>query len=193
MRALLLLESAVVLLLAGLILWPRGAPLQGPAGDYFPGERFLLDALPGERIRYRVDDGRAVLEYGIDIADRGNPLTGPPKFRIHRALFHAQGHPVPDPWPSYTHLPHLHGLFPLVAQDAPGALDRTWVWTRITRVTVPWRGTTLRCWRIDAIDPALPDDADVVQVWMHEDVPVYGILKWTRSGHVYEADWAPKP
>jgi hypothetical protein len=193
MRALLLLESAVVLLLAALILWPRAAPAQGAVGDYFLGDRFLLDALPNERVRYRIDDGRSTLEYAIDKVDRGNPLTGPPRIQIRRALTDAQGRPAPDPTPTYTHLPHVHGLFPLVAQDAPGAYDRTWVWTRIARATIPWRGTTLRCWRIDAIDPALPEDADAVQVWMHEDVPVFGILKWTRGGHVYEADWAPKP
>jgi hypothetical protein len=193
MRALLLLESAVVLLLAALILWPRGTPAEGAVEDYFPAERFLVDAFPSERVRYRVDDGRSILEYGIDMADRGNPLTGPPKFLIHRYLYDAQGRAVPDPAATYTHLPHLHGLFPLVAQDAYNEYDRTWIWTRIVRVTIPWRGATLRCWRVDAIDPALPEDADAVQVWMHEDVPVFGILKWTRGGHVYEADWAPKP
>jgi hypothetical protein len=80
-----------------------------------------------------------------------------------------------------------------MAQDAPGGYDRIWVWTRITRTNIPWHGRTLRCWLVEARDPALPDNADAVQVWMHEAVPVFGILKWSRGDHVYEADWTPKP
>ena len=194
MRALLLIESVVVILLAALIVfWSGGAPAAAPPGDVFPALRFLPDALPGEHVTYGVDGGRSTLEYDVDKVDPGDPRAGPPKISIRRTLRDAQRRPVLDSAPTYTHLPHLHGMFPLLAQDAPGAFDRTWVWTRITRDKIPWHGQTLRCWRVDAIDPALPDDADAVQVWMHEDVPVFGILKWSRGGHVYEADWAPKP
>lgn len=193
MRALLLLESALVIALAAMILWPGGAPAATPIGDYFPAERFLNDALPGEHVSYGVDGGRSTIDYAVEKVDPGDPMTGPPKLSIRRTLLDAQRRPVADPTPTYTHVPHLHGLFPLLAQDAPGAYDRTWIWTRITRDRIPWHGKTLRCWRVDAIDPALPEDADAVQVWMHEDVPVFGILKWSRGGHVYEADWAPKP
>ena len=194
MRALLLLESALVILLAGaVLLLPRGGAGATSPTDFFPAERFLPDALPGEHVTYGVDGGRSTLEYDVDKVDRGNPLTGPPKISIRRTLLDAQHHLLLDPAPTYTHVPHLHGMFPLLAQDAPGGYDRTWVWTRITRDKIPWHGKTLRCWRVDAIDPALPEDAEAVQVWMHEDVPVFGILKWSRGGHVYEADWTPKP
>jgi hypothetical protein len=193
MRALLLLESAVVILLAALIFWGGRTHAAAPLADWFPAESFLLDALPGEHVAYSVDGGRSTVEYFVDKVDRGNPASGPPKFSIRRGLLDAQRRPTLDPAPTYTHLPHLHGLFPLLAQDAPGGLDRTWVWTRITRDRIAWHGTSLRCWRVDAIDPALPDNASAVQVWMHEAVPVFGILKWSRGDHVYEADWAPKP
>ena len=193
MRALLLLESIVVIVLAALILWPGGAPAASVTPDFFPGEAFLLNAVPGEKVTYGVDGGRSTVEYFIDKVERGGQLAGPPKFSIHRTLYDAQRRPIPDSAPTYTHLPHVHGLFPLMAQDAPGGYDRLWVWTRITRDKIAWHGRTLRCWRVDAIDPALPDNADAVQVWMHEDVPVFGILKWSRGDHVYEADWTPKP
>ena len=43
-----------------------------------------------------------------------------------------------------------------------------------------------------AQQPAWPD-RDAVEVWMHEDVPVYGILRWQRAGHKYECtSWRPK-
>jgi hypothetical protein len=188
MRALILLESLVVLALAGFILFARSAEPARP--DLFPVGSFLLDAKPGDAIRYRVDDGRSTLTYRVGTVDLGG-ASGPPRIQIERAMTDSTGAPVPDPAPSYTHLPYRHAFFPLMAQEAPGGFDRVWVLQRVQRKTFQWKGTALRCWRVECIDPALPRERDAVVLWMHEDCPVFGIFRWERAGHTYEADWTP--
>ena len=190
MRVLILFESLIVLALAGLILFGKPVAAVEPAGDAFPAARMLLDAVPGESVRYRVDDGRSTLAYTVGTVDRGGP-SSPPRLQISRAMTDIAGRPIHDDAPSYTHLPYRHFLFPLIAQEAPGAFDRVWILKRIQRVTFPWKGQTLRCWRVDCTDPALPKDRDAVVLWMHEACPVFGIFRWERAGHTYEADWNP--
>src|SRR6202008_3280175 len=99
------------IVLAALILWPGRAPAAPTTPDFFPADGFLPDPLPGEHVTYGVDGGRSTLEYFVEKVDRGSPLQGPPRFSIRRALLDAQRRPVPDPAPTYTHLPHVHGLF----------------------------------------------------------------------------------
>jgi hypothetical protein len=188
MRVLILFESLVVLALAGFVLFGKTAA--PPPPDLFPVASFLLDATPGESVRYRVDDG-GTIAYSVGTVDRGGP-SGPPRLQITRAWADALGNALPDDAPSYTHLPYRHSFFPLMAQEAPGAFDRVWVLKRVQRKTYPWKGKTLRCWRVECIDPALPPDRDAVLLWMHEDCPVFGIFRWERGGHTYEADWTPK-
>lgn len=190
MRLLILFESLVVLALAAGILFMKPASPATPSGDLFPVGNFLLDALPGESVRYRVDEGRSTLSYTVGTVDPGGP-KGPPHMQITRAMTDTAGRVVPDPDPSYTHLPHRHGFFPLIAQGFPGAFDRVWVVQHVRRVTVPWQGRPLRCWRVDAIDPALTKDREAVVLFLHENCPVFGIFRWERDGHVYEAEWRP--
>jgi hypothetical protein len=188
-RALIVLESLLILGLSALILLRRAPE---PEPDRFAAVRFLGDAVPGETATYRIDEGQGTVEFRVTRADRGGPL-GPPKIEVDRAWRDASGAQVPEPQTAYTHFPHVHGLMPFLTPEDPGAVDRVWVLKRIRRVTVPWQGKALRCWQVDCIDPALPADGAAVDVLMHEDAPVYGVLRWERAGHVYElASWRPK-
>jgi hypothetical protein len=191
MRALILVESLVVLALAAGILVGPPAPASDAGGDVFPAARFVLDALPGETVLYRVDEGLATVRYTVGTVMVGGSKNTP-KLHVDVAMTDTQGLPLQGVAGGYEHLPTRHGFFPLMAPEAPAAYDRVWVLKRIKREeSFPWKGKTIRCWRVDAIDPALKADADAVVMWMHEDCPVFGIFRWQRGGHTYEADWRP--
>lgn len=191
MRALILLECIVVLGLAGLVL-SRGVPGQGAVEpDVFPASRFLADAEPGERATYRIDQGEGTVDFDVVHADRGGP-QGPPKVTITRSFRDQAGIHVPENDPTYEHRLVEHGLFPFLAPAQARAFDRVWVIRRIQRDEIRWLGRPLRCWRVECIDPALEPEQETVVVWFHEAVPVYGILRWERAGHVYECtSWRP--
>jgi hypothetical protein len=189
-RALIVLECLVVLGLAALIL-TRKDPSAFTAPDVFAPARFVLDALPGEVATYRIDEGKASLEFKVTVVDRGGP-QGPPRMQIERTARGPTGATLADTEPSYTHYLTRYGFLPFLTPEDPGALDRTWILKRIRRVSIPWQGRPLKCWHVECIDPGLPPDRDAVEVWMHEDVPVYGILRWQRAGRVYEvSSWRP--
>jgi hypothetical protein len=183
MRALILLESLVVVGLALAIL------LRGPAelaeAEGFLAEKMILDTLrPDERVTYRRDDG-ALLEFRVD-GQVHREGTGPPRIPIRRTFLAAPG-AAPDPdAPLYVHRPEVHGLFPFLAADDPTALDRVWIWRRVTRAEIQVGDRRTPCWRVDCIDPALPEGSDAVAVWMDPAVPLYGILRFERQGHAYE-------
>lgn len=191
MRALILLECLVILALAGLILFhpePHDAE-----GEVFPASAFLPDAVPGESVAYRVDQAQGTLEFVVGAVDRGGP-QGPPKVTITRSYKDGQGNVVPEGEPTYVHHLVEHGIFPFLTPAAPRAWDRTWVLRRIRRDEIRFLGRPLRCWRVEAIDPALEPDQESVVVWMHEDVPVYGIVRFERAGRIYECtSWRPRP
>jgi hypothetical protein len=196
MRALILLECLVVLALAGLILAPGRLPgVPGPDAVeeplVFPAARFLSDAIPGESATYRVDRGESTIEFRVVTADRGGP-QGPPKVTITRVLHDRAGRELPEAEPTYVHLLAEHGLFPFLTPELPRAYDRVWILRRIVHDEIPWLGRKLPCWRVECIDPALDPSQETVVVWMHEDVPVYGILQFERAGHLYECtSWRP--
>ena len=50
----------------------------------------------------------------------------------------------------------LHGWLPLMAPQEPDGLDRLWVWARIRQEPLSVLGKERLCWRVDAIDGALP-------------------------------------
>lgn len=192
MRALILLECLVVLLLAGLILTRKAPGASAGDVDTFGASRMLLDAKPGEKVVYRIDEALGTLQYDVVTSDPGGP-QGPPRFSIQRTFKDGEGVVAADIEPNYIHILPKHGLFPFMTPEQPAAWDRVWILKRIRRDTITWQGAPLRCWHIDCIDPGLPPDRDSVEVWMHEDVPVYGILRWQRAGHKYECtSWRPK-
>lgn len=191
MRALILLECLAILALAGLILLHAPPGAAAPEGDVFPASRMIGDANPGETVTYRIDQGQGSLEFVVGAVDRGGP-SGPPKVAITRTFRDATGTPIPDVEPSYVHLLVEHGLFPFLTPSEPRAWDRTWVLKRIRREELRFLGRPLPCWRIECIDPALDPDQESVVLWMHEDVPVFGIVRMERAGRVYEcSSWRP--
>lgn len=191
MRALILLECLVVLALAGLILAHPTA--DAPASDVvFPAARFLMDADPGETVTYRIDANQGDLTFTVGTVDRGGPM-GPPRTSITRVVRDRMGVQVPEAASTYVHLLVEHGLFPFLTPAEPRAFDRTWVIRRIRQDEIRFDGRPLACWRVECIDPALPPEQETVVVWMHEDVPVFGIVRFERAGSVYEcASWKPR-
>jgi hypothetical protein len=191
MRLLILLESLLVIGLAAAILATGvRAPAGEPSGEVFAFNRFLGDALPGEKATYRTDLGETI-DFVVGPVDRGGPM-GLPWASVSRAMRDASGLPVEDPVPEYRHHFYKHGIFPFLTPAEPDALDRVWVLRRIRRAEIDWRGTRLRCWRVECIDPGLRPTEDAVEVWLHEDVPVYGILRWQRQGRTYDVvSWRP--
>ena len=190
MRAFILLECFVAIALSVGIVVQKGSTDAPPASDTFSATRMILDCLPGEEATYRVDDGRTTVSYRVDATDFGG-AQGPPKLSIRRTTTES-GAVQPDAV-NYVHFPHRHGLFPFLTPEQPAAYDRVWVLRRIQRATIQWHGAPLRCWKVECIDPALPPDRETVLVWMHEDAPVFGILRWERNNEVYElSNWRPK-
>lgn len=190
MRALILLECLVAIALSVGIIVKSGEPASAEQGEFFNASKLLLNAVPGEEATYRVDDGRITVTYKIDATEFGG-LQGPPKLSIRRTRTE-MGVVQPDAV-SYVHYPHWHGLFPFLTPEEPTAFDRVWVMRRIQRATLQWQGRSIACWKIECIDPALPPDRESVLVWVHEDAPVFGILRWERNGEVYELlNWRPK-
>lgn len=191
MRALILLECFVILALAALILLRHDVVVGGDEGEIFSAAHFLMDAAPGETVRYRIDEARGTLDFKVLAADRGGP-AGPPKVSIERTYRDGAGTTIPELEPTYTHLLTRHGLFPFMNPEQPAAFEGVWILKRIRRETISWQGRPLSCWHVDCIDPSLPNDRDAVEVWMHPGVPVYGILRWQRDGHAFECtSWRP--
>ena len=190
MRALILLECFVAIALSVGIVVQKGSSAAPVDSEVFSATRMLLDCLPGETATYRVDDGRATVTYSVDAVDLGG-IQGAPKLSIRQTRTEL-GQVQPDSV-SYVHFPHRHGLFPFLTPEAPTAYDRVWVLRRIQRATIQWQGAPLRCWKVECIDPALPPDRETVLVWMHEDAPVFGVLRWERNTEIYElSNWRPK-
>jgi hypothetical protein len=185
MRLLILLESLVVIGLSAAILWQGGAsPAGDPVGEVFAFGRFLGDAVPGEKATYRTDLGEAV-EFTVGTVSRGGPM-GLPWASVSRSLRDAGGVEIAEPVSEYRHYFYKHGILPFLTPAEPDALDRVWVVRRIRRAEIEWKGRPLRCWRVECVDPGLPPAEDAVEVWLHEDVPVYGILRWQRQGRTYD-------
>lgn len=190
MRALILLECLVILALAGLILLHPSPGQETREQDVFPASLMLGDATPGETVTYRVDQA-TTLEFSVGAVDRGGP-QGPPKVTITRAVRDSVGAVTPEAEPTYVHQLVEHGLFPFLTPSAPKAWDRTWILRRIRRDEIRFLGRPLKCWRVECIDPALEPEQESVVVWMHEAVPVFGIVRFERAGHIYECtSWRP--
>jgi hypothetical protein len=191
MRLVILLEACLILGLAGAILFQGNrAPAAEPTGEVFLFNRFLGDAVPGEKASYRTDVGETV-DFTVGPVDRGGP-TGLPWVNVSRAMRDAMGIPIQEPVADYNHFFYKHGIFPFLTPGEPNALDRVWVMRRIRRAEIDWGGKKLRCWRVECIDPGLKPSEDAIEVWLHEDVPVYGILRWQRQGRTFDlTSWKP--
>ncbi len=196
MRALILLLAAIVVGLAVLIVRyvedpaGRGAH-DGPryirrTGPLFYVGALLADGEAGEAATYQEVTSRRLIDFKLEQSPRLPPFAVPYKV-IRRVLRDPQGEVYQTPGSSvaYRHRLTDHGWFPLMAPEVPDALDRVW----IIRAIEPDRITVGRadydCWRVDLIDPGLPDGADTVVAWLNDKVPVFGLLKWKRAGETW--------
>lgn len=190
MRALILLLSAVVLILAALIVYPSfgGGPRDGSAsvGRLFDATRLISDAVAGEFATYRDERGET-WTFSVESSTPGGAEV-PPVIRVRSSRRDPVGNPLPGGTQVYDHLPTRHGLYPLMAPADPDGYDRIWIWDRIRRASMPWQGESLELWRVDLIDPALPalGGADHVVAWLDESVPVFGLVRWQRRGRTWD-------
>jgi len=189
MRALILLLAASVVTLAVLIVrYVDERPgFVNRTGRLLHVGALLADAEGGEEASYQERTSRRIIEFRVEQAPRLPPIAVPHKL-IRRVLKDAMGqvYQAPGSSVSYQHDLTLHGWFPLMAPEAPDALDRVWVIRSIHPDRITVNREDHDCWRVDLIDPALPEGSDTVVAWLSERVPVYGLLKWKRRGETWE-------
>ena len=183
MRALILILSALIVGLTVPVLIHAGGSARGPGtGLRFKVGELLRNAAEGEEATYRDQDGNLLtwrVEKVFTSADRGSD-----RLLIRMRLFDRTGRLADPVWGdiAYEHDMALHGWLPLMAPQEPDGLDRLWVWARIRQEPLSVLGKERLCWRVDAIDGALPQEREEVQAWMHPDVPVFGLAAWHRDG-----------
>lgn len=198
MRVLILILAAgVVALAVSIVLYVdgRGEYVQRTGPLFYVGA-LIANARASEEVEYQETTTFQQMHFRIEQAPRLPPFATPWKY-IRRIMKDARSRTYENAATGvgYRHDVGTHGWFPLMAPEAPDDLDRVWVIRAIHRDQITVMGEEWDCWRVDCIDPALPDGKDTVVVWMHEQIPVYGILKWKRAGQVWEAvrgKWAPK-
>lgn len=189
MRALILILSAVVVALAVSIVLhvhqrPEFVTRVGP--EFYVGG-LLSDAAKGEEAVYREKTSQRLTRFTVVDAPRLPPMVVPHK-RIRREIQDPRAGAEPGSGDSITYDHRLtdHGWFPLLAPEAPDALDRVWVVRSIEPDKLQWNHEERACWRVDLIDPALPEGSDTVVAWLDERIPVFGLLKWKRGGKTWE-------
>ncbi len=189
MRALILLLAATVVALAVLIVLyvddrPGSVIRTGPL---FHVGALLADAEGGEAATYMERTSRRLIDFKVEQVPRLPPHAVPYKL-IRRVLRDAQGevYQTSGSSVSYQHNVTDHGWFPLMAPEVPDALDRTWIIRSIRPDRITVNRNEHDCWRVDLIDPALPEGSDTVVAWLSDKVPVFGLLKWKRRGETWE-------
>lgn len=193
MRALILFLSLVVVGLSGSIVWElsQRTGTTGPVGEMLVVSRFLQNAGASESAEY-VSQGGRFLAYRIvnrlEVPDR------PLRFEIEVARQVRRQQAAPGEAPvKYVHDETVHGIFPLMAPEAPERLDRVWIIRSIRREEIVLEGESLMTWRYDLIDPALDPAAEAIVAWYHEDAPVFGLVRFKRRDETYElTNWKPK-
>lgn len=184
MRTLILVLSLAVMgLAAPILIRPSGDPAPPVTLD---ARRLVSDARTGEVATYRDAVGNTVT-YRVEAVVPAT-ATRQPVVKIHVTHHDRQGAPLPGASVRYEHRPARHGLFPLMAPTDPRGFDRLWIWRRIRRATLTWRGKPREAWRFDLIDPALrPEgDGDHVVAWMDETAPVFGMIRFQRRGRTWD-------
>ena len=192
MRAAILgLSALIVMLSISIVIEISGrASPGGRKGLKFAVGRMLKDARQGEQAVYREAGGRGrYLTYTV-MDEWSATIKRVPTKQIEVTLRDPRQAPERAQHALYEHRVTDHFWFPLMAPSAPDAKDRVWILRSITRDEILLGDRIRACWRIDLIDPALPEDAEAVVAWMDETVPVFGLLKWQRRNTVWELDSA---
>jgi hypothetical protein len=190
-RILILLLALLVIALAVPILFQDHGPAR-PA-PVFDAIHLIADAAQGETATYRDESGNTWTLTVEGVVPGASDRE--PRIRILAVHADREGHPVPGGVARYEHRPVTHGIFPLMSAVDPSGYDRLWVWTRLRRETITWRGEQKAVWRFDLLDPALPTEggADHVVAWMSEDLPVFGLVRFQRRGRTWDlVDWGPR-
>ncbi|MFM8980153.1 MAG: hypothetical protein ACKOSS_06800 [Planctomycetia bacterium] len=186
MRALILLLAGLVVALAIPVLWHEGGGArQARAGEAFAVGQLVANAQVGEEAVYTDQDGNRLV---WTVERRTDASAGEQqRVMVRRRLYDKSGQLADPRWGDmvYEHDVLRHGWFPLMAPQDPQGYDRLWVWARIRRDQRVVHGKQQRCWRVDAVDPGLPPEADGVLCWFHEQAPVFGLVEWTRGGRTW--------
>lgn len=197
MRVLILVLAAVVVALAvSIVTFVQDRDERGPRlGPLMNLDNMIANARASESVDYREATSFRQMQYRIEQAPTLPESVTPWKF-IRRVLRDARSQTYENAATGvgYRHNIGTHGWFPLMAPQSPEALDRVWVIRAIHQDKITVMSHDWDCWRVDCIDPALPAGEDTVVVWMSEQIPVFGILKWKRAGETWEATrgvWAP--
>ena len=197
MRALILLLAAIVVALAValVIRVDRRSAFVQRFGPVFHIGALVADADGGETAVYREKTSGRVMEFKVEQAPLLSPFSAP-YLLIRRILKDPRGlvYEGPTSNVAYEHKLTEHGFLPLMAPEVPDALDRVWIIRSIRPERLVLRENPVAgrqdqvydCWRVDLIDPALPEGSDTVVAWVDARVPVYGLLKWKRNGETWE-------
>jgi hypothetical protein len=192
MRAAILgLSALIVLLSASIVVEITARASAGTRrGMRFDAARMLADARVGEQVVYREQGGRRRrLAYAVT-AEWPETIKRVPTKEIEVLLSDPREPADRARRAVYEHRLTDHFWFPLMEPRAPEELDRVWILRAIRRDDVLVGNETRACWRVDLIDPALPEDAEHVTAWMDTSVPVFGMLKWKRGETVWELETA---
>ncbi len=188
MRAAILVLAAVVVVLAVSIVREveRRPDELRETGPRFDIVRLLPDAVKGEWAQYREEGSNRRLQWIV--VDRPPPQREEaPHLVIRRdvigvdgELDPSQGGPV-----AYPHQLVHHGWFPFLTPEKPGELDRVWIVRGIRRDRLKRGGVEQEAWRVEFLDPALPEEFEAVVAWFDERLPVFGLIQWTRYGETW--------
>lgn len=186
MRVLILVLCASVVFLTVLVLVDAGGGAREAHAvvRFLPAE-LLYDAQEGEEATYRDAEGNSLVWTVLKrlIAEQ----RGQERLVIRRRLLDRNGNLMDPRWGdvAYEHDFALHKYYPLMAPHEPDGLDRRWVWTQILQETRTLRGREALCWRVDFLDPALPQGEHEVRAWFHAEVPVFGLVEWHHYGRTW--------
>jgi len=192
MRVLILILAAGVVALAVSIVMhvderSRRGTFSQRLGPRMKVGAMLADGKASEEAEYSETTSFRRMHYRIEQAPHLPPFAVPWKM-IRRTLRDARNRTYENAATGvgYRHNLSTHGWFPLMAPEAPDALDRVWVIRSIRQDKITVSRAEWDCWRVDLIDPALPAGRDTVVAWLNEKIPVFGLLKWKRAGETWE-------
>ena len=199
MRVLILILAAVVVGLAVSIVVfvdQRQAHVQR-MGPLLEVGALLADARGGEEAGVPPGQDRHVAEVPRR-AGAPPAAFAVPYLLIRRTLADARLQPYEgdEAGVAYEHKVTEHGWFPLMAPEVPDALDRIWVIRSIRQEKITVSNQEWLAWRVDLIDPALPEGKDTVVAWLHEKnrdprVRASEVVPRGRDVGVRPWKWAP--
>jgi len=185
LRILILVLCVSVVFLAVLVLVDARGRRAAHAAVRFLPAALLYDAQEGEEAAYRDAEGNGLV--WTVLKRLASEQRGQERLVIRRRLLDRTGNLMDPRWGevAYEHDFALHKYYPLMAPHEPDGLDRRWVWSQILQEPRTLRGKEALCWRVDFLDPALPQGDHEVRAWFHADVAVFGLVEWHHYGRTW--------